>query len=196
VVIDDDRLFCDAVRHVLEDLEVQVITAHTGTEGLRLCAGAPVDVVLLDQKFPDANGIDFCGPILDCHGQLCGDQDIRLSPERIAAMQDYAWPGNVRELRNVLERAILVGSGPQIEPSRLLGGGVAPDSANNDRPDVTAIEPLHVVEHACIRQALHYYNHNHTHTARAPGISRSALMRKIKQYGLCASPELESAASK
>ncbi len=67
VVIDDDRLLCDAIGLALEDLQVEVLTANTGADGLRICAAAPVDVVLLDQKLPDANGIDFCGSILDCH---------------------------------------------------------------------------------------------------------------------------------
>ena len=67
VAIDDDRLLCDTVRLALEDLDVQVMTAGSGAEGLRMCAVSPVDVVLLDQKLPDGSGIDFCGPILDCN---------------------------------------------------------------------------------------------------------------------------------
>ncbi len=67
LVIDDDRFFCDAVRYALEESHIEVLAAHTGARGLQLCAAAPVDVVLLDQKLPDTNGIDFCAPILDCH---------------------------------------------------------------------------------------------------------------------------------
>ncbi len=67
LVIDDDRLFCDAVRGALEAGDVEVQTAHTGARGLQLCAAEPMDVVLLDQKLPDTNGIDFCTPIMECH---------------------------------------------------------------------------------------------------------------------------------
>jgi DNA-binding NtrC family response regulator len=67
LVIDDDRLFCDSVGCVLEDSDIEVLTAHTGARGLELCAAAPVDVVLLDQKLPDTSGIDCCAPILNCH---------------------------------------------------------------------------------------------------------------------------------
>jgi DNA-binding NtrC family response regulator len=66
LVIDDDRLFCDAVRYALEDSDIEVLTAQTGARGLELCAATPMDVVLLDQKLPDTNGIDFCAPILEC----------------------------------------------------------------------------------------------------------------------------------
>jgi DNA-binding NtrC family response regulator len=67
LVIDDDRLFCDSVKYAFEDTDIDVQTARTGAQGLQLCAAAPVDVVLLDQKLPDTNGIDFCAPILDCN---------------------------------------------------------------------------------------------------------------------------------
>ena len=67
LVIDDDCFFCDSVRYALEDSDIEVQTAQTAARGLQLCAAAPVDVVLLDQKLPDSNGIDFCAPILDCH---------------------------------------------------------------------------------------------------------------------------------
>jgi DNA-binding NtrC family response regulator len=67
LVIDDDRFFCDTVRAAFEDSDIEVLDAQTGARGLELCAAAPMDVVLLDQKLPDINGIDFCGPILECH---------------------------------------------------------------------------------------------------------------------------------
>ena len=67
LVIDDDRFFCDTVRAAFDDSGIEVQTAQTGARGLELCAAAPMDVVLLDQKLPDTNGIDFCAPILDCH---------------------------------------------------------------------------------------------------------------------------------
>ena len=34
--------------------------------------------------------------------------------ENMAALQQYAWPGNIRELRNVVERAMIVATGPQL----------------------------------------------------------------------------------
>ncbi len=43
-----------------------------------------------------------------------------ISKESLAALQQYAWPGNVRELRNVIERAVIVATGPQliVQPPR------------------------------------------------------------------------------
>ncbi len=42
-----------------------------------------------------------------------------FSPEALAAMRRYPWPGNLRELRNVIERAVILGSGPLVEPEQL-----------------------------------------------------------------------------
>jgi transcriptional regulator with GAF, ATPase, and Fis domain len=43
-----------------------------------------------------------------------------ISKEQILALQRYGWPGNVRELRNVIERAVIVSTGPRlvVEPPR------------------------------------------------------------------------------
>src|SRR4051794_19098074 len=37
-----------------------------------------------------------------------------VSPESMRQMQMYSWPGNVRELRNVIERAVILATGPQL----------------------------------------------------------------------------------
>lgn len=44
-----------------------------------------------------------------------------FSPEAAQAMVRYPWPGNIRELRNVVERALILSSGPSIEPADLPG---------------------------------------------------------------------------
>ncbi|MFC1885258.1 sigma-54-dependent transcriptional regulator [Thermodesulfobacteriota bacterium] len=124
---------------------------------------------------------DLCRYFL---AQIAPDQEIILSEDQMSAMQDYEWPGNVRELRNIIERAILLRIGRYIDPARLLGQ-LPPLSGNNrveTFPD--PIQPLQVVEHEYISKALNRFNGNHTHTAKALGISRSTLIRKIKAHGL------------
>lgn len=44
-----------------------------------------------------------------------GKQISGFSPEALRSMQGYRWPGNLRELRNVIERAVILGEGQQIE---------------------------------------------------------------------------------
>lgn len=66
LVIDDDPFLGTTVAHALEDMAVTVDCAGTGADGLRHCQAKPMDIILLDQKLPDANGNDLCRPLLDC----------------------------------------------------------------------------------------------------------------------------------
>jgi formate hydrogenlyase transcriptional activator len=53
-------------------------------------------------------------------GRALGKRIESIPKEQIRALQRYAWPGNVRELRNVIERAVIVSTGPRllVEPPR------------------------------------------------------------------------------
>jgi transcriptional regulator with PAS, ATPase and Fis domain len=114
--------------------------------------------------------------------QIAQDQDIIMGPEEIDAICAYAWPGNVRELRNVIERAILVRHGCEIFPSRLLKpNGNAPQFPEALSADQTLLT-LKELEKNHIRKTLARLEGNHTHTAKALGISRSTLLRKIQAF--------------
>ena len=115
--------------------------------------------------------------------QIAPDQDIKIDGNQISEMQDYGWPGNVRELRNIIERAILVRNGREIEPARLLGQIPSMHRENRIENHSEKIRPLQVIEQDYIFKTLHFFNGNHTHTAKALGISRSTLIRKIKSRG-------------
>jgi len=58
-------------------------------------------------------------PMLAQHflAKVCEEESKQIEgfdPQAMQAMQDYSWPGNVRELQNIVERAVLLGSGPQL----------------------------------------------------------------------------------
>ncbi|MCG8376938.1 MAG: hypothetical protein MI702_10695, partial [Chlorobiales bacterium] len=112
------------------------------------------------------------------------DHDINLEEKEIRTMSAYPWPGNVRELRNIIERAILLRQGRKIYPSALLrSGNGCSHSFRSPRID-TPIMTLREMEADHIRRSLTSLKGNHTHTAKALGISRSTLMRKIKTLQL------------
>jgi len=64
LIIDDDLLLCEMTREFLQSDTLKIMIAHSGKEGLELCAHNHVDVVLLDQKLPDADGHDLCPQII------------------------------------------------------------------------------------------------------------------------------------
>jgi DNA-binding NtrC family response regulator len=104
----------------------------------------------------------------------------RFSSSVVDCLTRYAWPGNVRELRNAMERAALLSHGEIILPEHLptrLRSAAGPVPAK----DTTDEERLGEIERQAIFQALKKHDYNRTETAKALGISRRALIYKLKR---------------
>ena len=71
-----------------------------------------------------------------------------IAPGNLAALQRYAWPGNIRELRNVIERAMIVATGPQliIPVPTASSGAVAAARHSEKLADVQRNHIQHVLE--------------------------------------------------
>ena len=65
LIIDDDRLFCETFKDFFVSEKVNVLTAHSGGDGLHISSHNNIDVVLLDQKLPDTEGVLLCPRILE-----------------------------------------------------------------------------------------------------------------------------------
>jgi DNA-binding NtrC family response regulator len=108
---------------------------------------------------------------------------ITLGSGEMENLTNYEWPGNIRELSNVIERSIILRNSDAIYLSRLISGtppAGEPFIVAGDAPSMT----LRDLEAAHIRKTLGQVSGNYTHAARALGISRSTLMRKINDYGI------------
>jgi DNA-binding NtrC family response regulator len=92
------------------------------------------------------------------------------------ALLAHRWPGNVRELDHAVERAVLMATGDRIR---------APDLALHRGGDGARLEDLSLeeVESLLVRKAMERYGGNVSHAARALGISRSALYRRLEKHG-------------
>lgn len=107
--------------------------------------------------------------------------NARFSSSVPAILARYSWPGNVRELRNAMERAALLSLGELILPEHLPAKVRAvADSAPAPAP--AEGEQLGEIERQAIFTALHKHNYNRTETARALGISRRALIYKLRRF--------------
>ncbi|MGH7275936.1 MAG: sigma-54-dependent transcriptional regulator [Candidatus Rokuibacteriota bacterium] len=110
-------------------------------------------------------------------------RDVRgITPEALAALNGYDFPGNVRELENLIERAYAMGARDQITladlPS-LASGPAAPVLASGG-----AIPQLAEVEKELILRALAFYKDDKEQAAKALGISRRTIYRRLKEYGM------------
>jgi DNA-binding NtrC family response regulator len=106
----------------------------------------------------------------------------RLAGFESAAMQgllEHSWPGNVRELDHAIERSVLMAQGPTVKPADLaLKPGR--DAAGGRLEDMS----LEEVECFLIKKAMTRYDGNVSQAAKALGLSRSALYRRLQRYGL------------
>jgi DNA-binding NtrC family response regulator len=100
-----------------------------------------------------------------------------FEPEATAALEQHPWPGNVRELDHTIERAVLLARGPLLRAGDLgLRGAAGPARLEE--------LPLEEVERVLIRKALERYGGNVSQAAKALGLSRSALYRRLQHHGL------------
>jgi len=101
----------------------------------------------------------------------------------LSMLKSYHFPGNVRELRNITERAIIFCKGDKLEVNDFI--------IKTNAVPVTTVpieQPLTTPGDAdIIREKLKSCNYNQTEAALALGITRDALIRKMKKYGISVS---------
>jgi len=108
-------------------------------------------------------------------------RSLRLSPDATRLLLDHDWPGNARELENALEYAVAVCRGQTILPEDLpdlSGGSAAPATP------AAATPPADRAEADLLRAVLDAHHWRRGDAARALGISRSTLWRRMREAGL------------
>jgi transcriptional regulator with GAF, ATPase, and Fis domain len=114
------------------------------------------------------------------YGAKLGRRIETVSPETMAALARYPWPGNVRELENVIERAVIISGGTELE----LGDWPAqPGSA----PPLTGVATLDGVqrEHIrAVRRQTGWQVRGPTGAARILGLKPSTLAARMKKLGI------------
>lgn len=112
---------------------------------------------------------------------------IRFAPDALSALSSRGWPGNIRELQNEIKRLVICAAGPMIrladltDESLLLDAGADGDHSLVVRPleeSVTEFEKRLLIE------ALQVHAGNQTETAKALGLSRPGLFKKLRRLGI------------
>ncbi len=101
-----------------------------------------------------------------------------FSPEAMHALLRYTWPGNVRELMHAVERATLLAQGETVHE-----GDLALQPAGSAAPSLEDMG-LEDVERVLIEKAMARYEGNVSQAAKALGLSRSALYRRLQRHNL------------
>jgi DNA-binding NtrC family response regulator len=100
---------------------------------------------------------------------------ISINPEAMNRLKEYGFPGNVRELENMMERAILLCNGREIQLRDLPIGEVAVEQT---------FDSLEEMEKQYIQKVLNSQNWNISKSARLLKVDRVTLYNKIKKYRL------------
>lgn len=150
------------------DLLHRLNTLHIHIPALR---ERPVDIKPLLIHFVDVYSTKFNKP------------NIQISREVFAALLKYDFPGNVRELRNMTERAIILSKG------NLLGINdfpVKPQKISSSEDHADSVN-LKIHEIKMIRKVLESCKYNQHAASDMLGITRDALIRKMKKYDITVS---------
>jgi DNA-binding NtrC family response regulator len=107
-----------------------------------------------------------------------------LSPGALEALQFHVWPGNVRELRNVIERAVVICSGEQIERHHFAPYPIDQRERRRNEDTITfpVGTPIEEVERQMIIRTIQKTRNNKTRAAELLGISLKTLHNKLNLY--------------
>jgi two-component system response regulator PilR (NtrC family) len=134
--------------------------------------------------------------ILTRLSQRLGGETPALAPEAAVALQAYPFPGNVRELENILERALTMRAGPDIEVADLqlrtpiaaaIDAGTAPAAvraAAAEQATGALGDRLESLERDAIVRALEQTRYNKTAAAKLLGMTFRALRYRVKKLGI------------
>ena len=142
-------------------------------------------------------------PLLVDHFTRQVVQELNLGPKQfsqqsLAALMQRRWSGNVRELQNLVRRAVMFSGSDVIEIDELQvldnaqGATVELQSTPGSRPDNVPIveykvgkeEALHCFTHDYIQRLLTQTQGNVSQGAEISGLSRTALQKIIRRYGI------------
>jgi DNA-binding NtrC family response regulator len=113
-----------------------------------------------------------------------GFKSLTISDKALGWLQQLQFPGNVRELKNLVERTVLLCNKPRLDIHDFSSNiqNVPAGEAANQLP--VANVTLDEMEELLIRKNLSFYRNNMSKVAKALGLSRGSLYRRLDKYGI------------
>ena len=121
---------------------------------------------------------------LEKYAQLNNQAKKKISDAAMTQLANKAWKGNIRELENSIERAVLIGSGPELLPEHLFFDPADSPSRSQSHSvlSMRAGTTVKEMEKQLITKTLEEVNDNRTHAAELLGISIRTLRNKLREY--------------
>ncbi|MBN2496518.1 MAG: sigma-54-dependent Fis family transcriptional regulator [Deltaproteobacteria bacterium] len=126
------------------------------------------------------------------HNQRTGKSLVGIQPQTMALLEGHSWPGNVRELENVIERAVVLGRGPEIAmadlPESLRRVRTVASRSELSFADLPFREARQMAmgdfEQRYLVEVLGRSDGNVSQAARLAGMDRSNFKRVMKKHGV------------
>lgn len=141
----------------------------------------PITVPALRERMQDVPAL--ANFFLNKFNKQLGKQ-LTFSKEAMDHLCEYDWPGNVRELQNILERTVILSSGPEIDAEDLKLNINTIEKVTVTSSPQSLRDGIQKKEIEKLTQALHEANGNLSEAARALSIARSTLFDRLKKYKL------------
>ena len=111
--------------------------------------------------------------------------ELEVSTKALQWLKGLPFPGNIRELKNLVERTVLVA-----EDELLTAGDFqaqlqqGPAKTGDKALPAVGTMTLDEIEASMIKKSMAYYHNNISKVARALGVSRAALYRRLEKFGI------------
>jgi two-component system NtrC family response regulator len=109
--------------------------------------------------------------------------EVSVDAQALEWLAAQPWPGNIRQLRQTVERALLLSGKDQLSQADFVATNAAGEGASSTRLGVDGMT-LEQVERHMIERALEQHDRNISRVAKALGLSRTALYRRLERHGL------------
>lgn len=117
-------------------------------------------------------------------------RQLEVNSSDMQCLQTYPWLGNVRELAHAIERAVILSESEFLDISTVIGTNpTAAQIGKKDTSDTNALTfegtfNLEEIEQRTVRAALKHYQGNVSNAAKALGLTRGAMYRRLEKYDL------------
>lgn len=132
----------------------------------------PTDIASLAMYFADNLKVIYERP------------QLKISAKALQWLQTLVLPGNIRQLKNLVEKTILLSANDQLEINDFQKNVTQVSSASQSALPEVGTLTLEEMELLMIRKAMSFHQNNISRVARALGITRFALYRRLEKFGI------------
>jgi two-component system NtrC family response regulator len=130
---------------------------------------------------------------LDNLRALYGRPDLRVTPTALKWLKQLPLPGNIRQLKNLVERTVLLAAQDELDvpdfERHVSPNALVPGTTRGDGLPPVGTMSLEEMEYQMIRRAMEFHQNRVSTVARALGITRFALYRRLEKFGIAYASE-------